>query len=124
MIDKLLKIFVLFLISYSVIVSFVEYACSGDDTLSRLILMITLALSMISFILYDIDKWKAENNKRRIKEKTLLRFGICGGAWGALIAMMLFRHKINKSYFWFVNIVGAILPMIIIAIIKGDLHIF
>lgn len=66
-------------------------------------------MSVISFVIYKVDKVKAENKKWRIKESTLLGFGFFGGAAGALIAMKMFRHKTKHWYFWAINILGLIL---------------
>ncbi len=74
--------------------------------------LITLAayavISLIAFVLYFADKKKAQKNKWRIKEATLLGFGFFGGAIGALLAMKIFRHKTKHWYFWAVNIIGLI----------------
>mgnify|MGYP003294514350 FL=1 len=74
--------------------------------------LITLAayavISLIAFVLYFADKKKAQKNKWRIKEATLLGFGFFGGAVGALLAMKIFRHKTKHWYFWAVNILGLI----------------
>ena len=63
-------------------------------------------MSVIAFILYKIDKNKAQKGKWRIKEATLLGVGFFGGAVGAIAAMKVFRHKTKHWYFWAVNIVG------------------
>ncbi len=68
-----------------------------------------IIMSVISFVIYKVDKVKAENKKWRIKESTLLGFGFFGGAAGALIAMKMFRHKTKHWYFWAINILGLIL---------------
>lgn len=65
-------------------------------------------ISLIAFVLYFADKKKAQKNKWRIKEATLLGFGFFGGAIGALLAMKIFRHKTKHWYFWAVNILGLI----------------
>ncbi len=74
--------------------------------------LITLAayaiISIIAFVLYFADKKKAQKNKWRIKEATLLGFGFLGGAIGALLGMKIFRHKTKHWYFWAVNIIGLI----------------
>lgn len=74
--------------------------------------LITLAayaiISIIAFVLYFADKKKAQKNKWRIKEATLLGFGFFGGAIGALLGMKIFRHKTKHWYFWTVNIIGLI----------------
>lgn len=69
---------------------------------------IILVMSIIAFILYFADKKKAQKNKWRIKEATLLGFGFFGGAIGSLLGMKTFRHKTKHWYFWVVNIIGLI----------------
>ncbi len=69
---------------------------------------IILIMSIVAFILYSADKKKAQKNKWRIKEATLLGFGFFGGAIGALSGMKIFRHKTKHWYFWVVNIIGLI----------------
>ncbi|MDE7364797.1 MAG: DUF1294 domain-containing protein [Ruminococcus sp.] len=66
-------------------------------------------MSITAFILYGVDKSKAKKKKWRIKEKTLLISGICGGAYGAIAGMIYFHHKTRKPLFWTVNIIGAVM---------------
>jgi len=65
-----------------------------------------LALNLIAFVLIGYDKNLAENNKRRISEKTLLSFVFIGGTIGSGIGMLIFRHKtVKTSYllkFWLI----------------------
>ena len=75
---------------------------------------IFLTLSAITFFLYVIDKRKAQNGGRRIREKTLLLFSVLGGALGGLFAMSLVRHKTKKWYFWFVNWLGLFLHLTVL----------
>ena len=49
-----------------------------------IILGVYALISVIAFVLYFADKKKAQKNKWRIKEATLLGFGFFGGAIGAL----------------------------------------
>ena len=72
-----------------------------------------VALSFITFILYGIDKSKAKNNVYRIPEKILLLFSVCGGAFGGILAMQLFRHKTKHWYFWVINVIALILHVAI-----------
>lgn len=69
-------------------------------------------MSIIALVMYKIDKNKAVKRKWRIKEATLLSLGFFGGAFGALIAMKLFRHKTKHWYFWAVNIIGLVLQIV------------
>jgi uncharacterized membrane protein YsdA (DUF1294 family) len=52
---------------------------------------------------------RAKVHQRRIPERTQLGIGLLGGAWGALLGMILFRHKIRKPIFWFTMIPSALL---------------
>ena len=71
-------------------------------------LLAVFVLSLIAFVLYCIDKWRAKRGAWRIKESLLLGFGFFGGAAGALLAMRLVRHKTKHWYFWAVNILGLL----------------
>lgn len=52
-----------------------------------------LAINIVAFAAYGIDKWKAKHNKWRISEMTLIVLAFLGGALGALLGMKVFRHK-------------------------------
>jgi uncharacterized membrane protein YsdA (DUF1294 family) len=57
--------------------------------------------SIISFIVYRIDKSAAESGQWRIREGTLGFLALIGGWPGALVAQRLFHHKTNKKSFQF-----------------------
>lgn len=63
-----------------------------------------ISINIISFILIFIDKWKAINNKYRIKESTLLFVSLLGGCFGTIISMYLFKHKTRKLKFKLVHL--------------------
>lgn len=75
-----------------------------------------LIFSIISFLLFIIDKKKAIKGAQRIKEKTLLESVVIGGAIGGFIGRIVARHKTNKSYFSF-TIYLSLLIEIIVAVI-------
>ncbi len=78
-------------------------------------LLAVAALSVIAFLLYGIDKLKAKAKRWRIPEATLLGIGILGGAPGALLGMMAWRHKTLHWYFWAVNFIGlAVIALVCI----------
>lgn len=62
-------------------------------TLWKILLLYLLAINLIAFLMYGIDKWKAKKNKWRISEKTLLGAALLGGSIGALAGMRVFHHK-------------------------------
>ena len=63
---------------------------------------IYLGVSLITFLIYAIDKSKAKRNAWRIPENTLHLFALGGGWPGAAIAQQTFRHKSQKKEFRFV----------------------
>ena len=69
-------------------------------------LILLAAGSIVAFLMYGIDKWKAKRGAWRISEKALLLCGFLCGSVGALAAMQLFRHKTKHYYFYAVNILG------------------
>lgn len=80
------------------------------------ILIITFGiLSVITFFMYGIDKFKAQRGKWRISEKALLISSFIGGAVGGFLAMQLFRHKTKHWYFNVVNILGLVWQIGLIA---------
>ena len=58
-----------------------------------------IVINILTFLLYGIDKWKAQKGKWRIPEETLIWLAIVGGSIGALIGMYLFRHKTKHRKF-------------------------
>ena len=76
-------------------------------------------LSIVTFIAYHADKKKAEKGKYRTKEATLLTLSFLGGAFGGYPAMLIFRHKTKAEhwYFTFVNILGILLHIAIMAVL-------
>lgn len=56
-------------------------------------------INTTAFCLYGIDKRKAVYQLWRIPEFLLLLLAIIGGAFGAILGMLLFRHKtLHKSF--------------------------
>lgn len=58
-----------------------------------------IIINVIAFILYGVDKKKAENDKFRIPESRLILVSVLGGAFGAGLGMLLFHHKTRKTKF-------------------------
>ena len=52
-----------------------------------------LAINLITFIIYGIDKYKSIKHKYRISESTLIILAILGGSLGAFFGMIIFHHK-------------------------------
>ena len=58
-----------------------------------------LAVNIVTFLLYGIDKYKAKKNKWRISEATLLTMAAIGGSIGAWAGMRLWHHKTMHKMF-------------------------
>jgi uncharacterized membrane protein YsdA (DUF1294 family)/cold shock CspA family protein len=67
--------------------------------LPQLVLIAYLAVSVVTFIAYAIDKSAAQSGDRRIAEGTLQLLSLVGGWPGALIAQQTLRHKSKKTSF-------------------------
>ena len=95
--------------------------------MTRLLPYYLLAVNLLTFVAYGIDKYKAVHNghkskhlSRRIPEASLLLLAALGGSPAALLAMYFFRHKtLHKKFRYGVPAILIIqLTIIIILAIK------
>lgn len=84
-------------------------------TLHNILTYYFLAINLITFIVYGIDKYKAKKAKSRISEATLLLMAAIGGSIGAWLGMKAWHHKTLHKKFKYG--IPAILLLQIIAII-------
>ena len=52
-----------------------------------------IAINLVTFAVYGIDKRRARRGAWRVPEKTLFLLPLLGGSIGALLGMRVFRHK-------------------------------
>lgn len=64
-----------------------------------IILAYIFVINVLAFFLYNRDKHCAVYGKRRIPEALLFFLAVIGGAFGAWMAMLMFRHKTEKPLF-------------------------
>jgi uncharacterized membrane protein YsdA (DUF1294 family) len=83
----------------------------------KIILILYLALNLITFFVYGIDKWKAKKGKWRISEATLLILAAVGGSIGAWCGVKVWHHKTLHKKFRYG--IPAIIVLQIAAIIFG-----
>ena len=69
-----------------------------------MLLSCLLILNLLCFLLFALDKRKAQRGQRRIAEKTLHLATLPGAAPGAWAAILLLRHKNRKAAFWGVTL--------------------
>lgn len=72
----------------------------------------TAVASVVSFVLYWLDKRSTVKGRRRIPESTLLGVDLLFGYPGGFLAQRVFRHKGRKrSYqlrFWLIVLLHAV----------------
>ena len=60
---------------------------------------IYLGASVVSFVVYAVDKRAAATSRRRVPENTLHLLELAGGWPGAIVAQQTLRHKTAKRSF-------------------------
>ena len=69
------------------------------NTLHSYLAYYLLAINVVTFIVYGIDKYKAKKAKWRISEATLLLLAVLGGSIGAWMGMKVWHHKTMHKKF-------------------------
>lgn len=77
-----------------------------------------IAINIVSFVLYGIDKCKAKKGKWRISEATLLLMAVIGGSIGAWIGMRVWHHKTLHKKFT----IGVLLVFVFQVALAGYLY--
>ncbi len=62
-------------------------------------LYILLLYNLVVFIIFGIDKLRAVKKHWRISERMLLLLSLLFGATGAVLGMIVFKHKTHKTKF-------------------------
>lgn len=81
------------------------------QTIISVILMYA-AMSVVTGIVYAIDKSLAMRDRRRVRERTLHLLALFGGWPGALVAQQLFRHKRRKLGFMLMTCAFALIHIV------------
>ena len=67
--------------------------------ITQFLIIYLIAINIIAFSMYGIDKRRARQGQWRIPEKTLLAIAVVGGSVGAFAGMHIFHHKTKHWYF-------------------------
>lgn len=82
-----------------------------------------LVWSLVTFIVYGIDKCSAKRNTWRTSEPTLHLLSLLGGWPGALIGQKVFHHKTKKIgfrlVFWITLLANTSLVLFVFLILSG-----
>ncbi|MBQ9284897.1 MAG: DUF1294 domain-containing protein [Bacteroidaceae bacterium] len=52
-----------------------------------------IIINVVTFLVYGLDKWKAQHDRWRISESSLLTLAAIGGSIGAWTGMKVWHHK-------------------------------
>jgi uncharacterized membrane protein YsdA (DUF1294 family) len=74
-----------------------------------MIIVSILFFNALCFLLFFLDKQKAQRGQRRIAEKTLHLATLMGAAPGAWAAILLLHHKNQKAAFWSITLLLTLL---------------
>lgn len=74
-------------------------------------------MTVITFLMFAIDKSKAKRGKWRISEAALLTASFLMGGVGGLLGMLLCRHKTRHWYFCLLVPIFAVLAVGVVVIV-------
>ena len=86
-----------------------------DVSTATLVVVGVVALNVVTFALWGVDKWKASRGKWRVPEKILLQLAFVGGWPAAWIGAHHFRHKSSKLLFRRKLMVATLLNLAVVA---------
>ena len=64
-----------------------------------MLIICLVAVNVVTFLTFGIDKWKARHAKWRINETQLLALAVLGGGIGAWLGMKVWHHKTMHKKF-------------------------
>ena len=67
--------------------------------IANALLYYLIVITIVTFLVYGIDKWKAKQGSWRISEVSLLILAVIGGSIGALFGMKVWHHKTMHKKF-------------------------
>lgn len=71
----------------------------SNSFILHIVILYLVAINVVTFLLYGIDKFKAQRSRWRIPESVLLGMAVVGGSVGAWLGMMVWRHKTQHKKF-------------------------
>ncbi|ALR30595.1 hypothetical protein ATE47_08685 [Chryseobacterium sp. IHB B 17019] len=80
--------------------------------------LIVTIINLLSFIIFGLDKRRSIKHQRRIPENTLLLVSFLGGTIGAILGMLIFRHKISKTSFLLKFGVVVLTQIVLISLLR------
>ncbi|GJL82670.1 MAG: DNA-binding protein [marine bacterium B5-7] len=87
---------------------------TGSARLSTFLVAWYVLMSIVTFVIYALDKWAARTRRWRTPEATLHLLAIMGGWPGAYVAQELLRHKSSKQPFQTIFWISVVVNMAIL----------
>ena len=85
--------------------------------LQRILFIYLLVINVATFLTFGIDKWKARNNRWRLREAALLGLAVLGGSIGAWLGMRVWHHKtLHRKFKYGVPLISLVQIAIAIAL--------
>ncbi len=78
----------------------------------RMLWRVYLFLSILTFLLYGLDKFLAKAEWKRVPERWFHTLSLIGGFPGAFLGMKTFNHKTNKPKFRWMIFASLLLHLI------------
>ncbi len=94
--------------------------CTLAGRLPPIIIVVYGFVSIVTFLLYWLDKSAARRGDWRMQESSLLLIGLVGGWPGAVVAQRILRHKTRKHSFQFAFWGTAVMNSIALAWLLTD----
>lgn len=67
--------------------------------IKEILICYLIAINVMAFLTYGLDKWKARKSLWRIRESALLALAVLGGSIGAWLGMRVWHHKTQHKKF-------------------------
>ena len=81
----------------------------------RLLFRVYLYISILTLLIYGIDKLLAKMKWKRVPERWFHTLSLIGGFPGAFLGMNIFKHKTNKPKFRWMILASLLLHLSVIA---------
>lgn len=87
--------------------------------LTKISILYLVAINVVTFFIYGIDKWKAKRSTWRITETSLLLLALLGGSIGAWLGMKAWHHKtLHKKFKYGIPLIFIIQLAVVMWILK------
>lgn len=89
------------------------------SNLTKISFLYLVAINVVTFFIYGIDKWKAKRSTWRITETYLLLLALLGGSIGAWLGMKAWHHKtLHKKFKYGIPLIFIIQLAVVMWILK------